>query len=382
MGYLSTFDIRAKMKTKDTHLPILTELFKMKDVQTVLEYGMGYGSTPFFFDKCKTVVSVEMQNEEWFHKISSSFIKKGFTPLLSIGPFSYRDLPVDALEERYDLIFVDGHGSSRWDVINDSFGKTDIIVAHDTQEKGYSWDRVLLPEGWEWIDIRDYSVWTSVITRDEKVICNFGNKQGSHYRNVSPILSTEEARKFIQNMYEKECNRKSDINEHLPFFKECSSRYRTIVELGVREGTSTWSFLAGHPTKMTSYDITRHPNVDVIEKAAKEASIDFTFKKESSLECDIPETSVLFIDTWHVYDQLIAELKRHEDKVCELIVMHDTVAFGEVGMGYTYGQEKKKRSGLRKAINEFVASYNWEIHREFPFNNGVTVLKRKESPSA
>jgi|KBSSwiStaDraftv2_1062776.scaffolds.fasta_scaffold174202_2 hypothetical protein len=39
----------------------------------------------------------------------------------------------------------------------------------------------------------------------------------------------------------------------------------------------------------------------------------------------------LFIDTWHVCEQLETELSRHSVRVRRYLVMHDTVTFGEVG---------------------------------------------------
>jgi hypothetical protein len=35
---------------------------------------------------------------------------------------------------------------------------------------------------------------------------------------------------------------------------------------------------------------------------------------ENSIKCDIPETDMLFIDTWHIYGHLRRELENHHKK--------------------------------------------------------------------
>jgi hypothetical protein len=151
------------MKTIESHLPVLDKIFKLVPVEFVLEFGMGFGSTPFFLDHGCSLTSVEMQNKEWYDKITQKFQSGKFNPILSLGPYSYRNL---TFKSYYDLIFVDGHGESRWAVINDFQTKTNLFVVHDTQEKSYQWDKICISKKvWERKDFKDPSgVWTSVFT--------------------------------------------------------------------------------------------------------------------------------------------------------------------------------------------------------------------------
>lgn len=57
----------------------------------------------------------------------------------------------------------------------------------------------------------------------------------------------------------------------------------------------------------------------------------FCFIQASTLDIEIDETDLLFIDTQHTYAQLIAELRKHHSKVRRWIALHDTMIFGEVG---------------------------------------------------
>ena len=74
------------------------------------------------------------------------------------------------LNTNFSIIFVDGHGSNRWECINEAFGKTDIIVTHDTETPGYKWNLVNKPEDYVWIDVIEYNPWTSVLTRDKNIV--------------------------------------------------------------------------------------------------------------------------------------------------------------------------------------------------------------------
>ena len=59
--------------------------------------------------------------------------------------------------------------------------------------------------------------------------------------------------------YEKLCDIRSDINEHLPTLKRYASECKTVTEMGVRYACSTWAFLEARPEKITCYDIDYAP---------------------------------------------------------------------------------------------------------------------------
>ena len=163
----------------------------------------------------------------------------------------------------------------------------------------------------------------------------------------------------------------SDICEHLSDLCELAQQ-GTVTEFGVRTGVSTSAFIAGSLTKVTSYDIRQHPHFDLAfyNVAAETLGVDFKFIIADTLELDIEETDALFIDTWHTYSQLKAELKRHQSKVRKTIVMHDTETFGRKG-------EDGSEPGLIEAINEFLNNHlEWRIINHKTNNNGLTTLSR------
>jgi hypothetical protein len=100
---------------------------------------------------------------------------------------------------------------------------------------------------------------------------------------------------------------------------------------------------------------------------------------------EIEETDLLFIDTWHVYQQLKKEFELHADKSRKYIILHDTTTFGENGEGIAStninivtGQiEAIPHKGLWPAVEEFLESNTkWKLKERYTNNNGLTVLER------
>jgi hypothetical protein len=189
----------------------------------------------------------------------------------------------------------------------------------------------------------------------------------------------------LDQSYKQLCEIPSDINEHLPTLKKYTEECDHITEMGVRWVVSTCAFLAGRPKRLLSIDI-QHPskwnsNLEWMEKFATDINCDFKFWLTNNLEIEIEETDLLFIDTWHSYKQLKAELTLHSPKVKKYIILHDTVLFahhdegGYEAFGFKNESEKK---GLIPALNEFLQEHEeWMIHEVFTNNNGLTILKRK-----
>ena len=170
----------------------------------------------------------------------------------------------------------------------------------------------------------------------------------------------ETDKKTIEDYFEYEKNRPSDINQHLDALKRYSSVCPHITELGVRNVVSTWAFLSGNPKKYVGVDILQCP-IETAEQLAKERGIDFTFIQADTLDPNfvLEPTDLLFIDTWHIYRQLVQELRIHGNKARKYIIMHDTTSFGEEDEGHweeyskRVGQPSEKR-GLWPAIMEFL----------------------------
>jgi hypothetical protein len=175
----------------------------------------------------------------------------------------------------------------------------------------------------------------------------------------------------IEEIYQRLCNTPSDINEHLPTLKRYAEECPHITEMGVRHIVSTYALLMGKPKVMVSYDI-MDCNWKPIAEAVKEDT-HFEFKMGNTLEIEIEETDLLFIDTLHNYNQLSKELALHADKVRKYMIFHDTTSFEFVGESYTGRREK----GIWPAIQEFLdGNKQWELKERFRNNNGLTILER------
>lgn len=181
----------------------------------------------------------------------------------------------------------------------------------------------------------------------------------------------------------------SDINEHIPTLTKYGMECNHITEMGVRGILSTWAFVAAAPVTLRSYDI-QHPStfggdISEVEDYCKKINVDFTFTLANVLHIDIEKTDLLFIDTWHAYKQLKAELNRHSNKVNKYIILHDTTSFenhDESSYESWGGEWISEGIGLWKAVTEFISGDSeWEIAERFINNNGLTILKRKNAGS-
>lgn len=157
------------MDAYGTYIPILKAVTEHINCQNIFEFGMGNCSTKLFADKFAEVTSVEMQEEELYKKMVNEKLPSNVTLLCGIGTQPALDI-LNSNDKRYSCIFVDGHGGNRWECINHSFGRTDVIVTHDTEYPGYDWNKVNKPPEYSWVDIKTYNPWTSIITKDYELI--------------------------------------------------------------------------------------------------------------------------------------------------------------------------------------------------------------------
>ena len=143
----------------------------------------------------------------------------------------------------------------------------------------------------------------------------------------------------------------------------------------------------GQPKKIISIDF-QHPeifggNINEVYRICSDLGIEYEFKLENTLECEIEQCDLLFIDTWHDYLQLKSEMYRHHSKVNKYIILHDTCSFGfkdeDLYSEYNMGRkESNLPKGLILAVDEFLLhNPQWFIFERFANNNGITILKRK-----
>ena len=178
----------------------------------------------------------------------------------------------------------------------------------------------------------------------------------------------------IEAKYREKCATPSDIFEHLPTLRRYAEECCHVTELGVRTVVSTWAFLAARPNWLVSVDIAapdKHGgNLAEVIEAAAESGTDFRFIEANDLQIELERTDLLFIDTWHVCEQLRAELEMHADQARKFIILHDTETFGFTG-------EMPGYRGLLEALNPFLAAHReWKRREHFTNCNGLTVLER------
>lgn len=197
---------------------------------------------------------------------------------------------------------------------------------------------------------------------------------------------------ILMQEYSLFCNLKTEINEHLPTLFSLAKECESVVELGVCHGKSTRALLASG-TKLRSYDVWIDQKVLELFEYAKGIGRDVEYIKQSSIECEIDECDMLFIDSWHNYYQLKKELKLHANKVKKYLAFHDTMSCGSSdegldawGNGTGINIQDVYRDldtvefnnyGINSAIFEFLSeNKDWTVKKHYKNNNGLTILEK------
>lgn len=215
--------------------------------------------------------------------------------------------------------------------------------------------------------------------------------------DLSPLLCSTDIEKLIEKLeiinmktnleeiVNDLFNTPSDINEHIPTLVKYASECEHITEMGVRGIQSTWAFLGGAPKKMISYDLynpSRYGgNINYVYEVAKKYNLDYQFIEADVCKIEIEPTDLLFLDTWHTYNQLKLELNLHSSKAKKYIIMHDTTSYEFKDEAITSEHSditQHTGKGLWAAIEEFLIENKdkWILLERFTNNNGLTILKR------
>lgn len=151
-----------------THIPVLEATIDFIKPKTIVEFGPGNYSTALFADIATNLMTIEMQSTSWYECIANRYNNRSNVNVVkSISPldFVYLTYP-----DKIDLTFVDGHGDSRPAVINFFADRANTIITHDTEEAGYRWDRVKLPDSYKTYICKKYNIYTTIYTKDKKLI--------------------------------------------------------------------------------------------------------------------------------------------------------------------------------------------------------------------
>jgi cephalosporin hydroxylase len=209
----------------------------------------------------------------------------------------------------------------------------------------------------------------------------------------------------ISSKYFKHCINYSDIYEHLPTLKKYAEECSHITECGVRTCVSSYAFAEGlkkskEKGKMIQYDIGLSNEMMVFSEDCRREKINLVTRIESDTTCPREQTDLLFIDTWHVYPHLKTELEYWNTYVNKYIIMHDTTVDEFSSEIYRMDGDTEKhlekfskesghstedlKKGLWPAIEEFLRNHSdeWELHKRFFNNNGLTILKKKNRAAA
>lgn len=176
---------------------------------------------------------------------------------------------------------------------------------------------------------------------------------------------------LLESEYHKAKTIPSDINQNLHVLYELAKECKHVTEMGVRTGVSTRAFL-NTDVELISYDIQLSSEVEKLFVHARSLGKHVQYKQADVLQIEIESTDLLFIDTFHVYEQLSQELKLHANKAKKYIAFHDTYTFG------LRGENSQDKNGLLTAIIEFlIENPHWHFKFHTNKNNGMTVLERK-----
>lgn len=183
-------------------------------------------------------------------------------------------------------------------------------------------------------------------------------------------LSEEDLQKEMESLFNERCNPKAHgaMGSLMHVLKDYASKYESVTELGVQKGSSTIGFAMGKPKVFRSYEL-----MDVMEERTKALLgryAGWKYTIADSRKISIEETDILFIDTDHVYEQLLAELNLHHKNVKHCILLHD---LGNCGIWGERGID----NGLLQALNEFIElNPEWFIEKTYMHDHCLTVLRR------
>ena len=163
-----------------SHLPILKQSIESFNIKSVFEFGIGIYSTDLFLKNCDSgIMSIEMNDHKhegrsWYDytvsELSSHNNSCRWRHKQIVGEFFAIHYAMGIFHnEKFDLVFVDGHGDSRGEQVNSVFCEQDpaakIIIAHDTEHMKQR-NKWRIPDSYGIMDFHNGPI-TTVITTTE-----------------------------------------------------------------------------------------------------------------------------------------------------------------------------------------------------------------------
>lgn len=175
----------------------------------------------------------------------------------------------------------------------------------------------------------------------------------------------------LKAMYEQRCATPSDIYLHLPRFVQLVEALNAehVIELGSRSGVSTvaWLYALEGKGRLTSIDLDKAPDIGAWPHWMHVQGDD----TDPALMQVIDPCDILFIDTSHLYDHTLWELRNWSKLVRPggVIALHDTELPIPEGAGVD-----EPLYPVKRAVEDFVREKGWEW-RNIPECWGLGLIK-------
>ena len=181
----------------------------------------------------------------------------------------------------------------------------------------------------------------------------------------------------LNELYSSACATPSNIHEHLPTLYKFASMCSSVAEFS-DETYSSYGLLAGLAS--TTVDEMKYTRVGRSDPAsilavALGSNIRSEWIQGDSATAVISPHDMLFINSWHVYGQLLRELCTNAKLIKKYIIMHNTTVDEKDGESVRCGMDieaQVKRSGydeieirhgLGLAIKEFLRIRDFRLHK-------------------
>lgn len=257
--------------------------------------------------------------------------------------------------------------------------------------------------------LKPFSIFTTVLPRWDAGSPSLPLSGIFHMRckgNDDPSQTVRVMRELIPivypclSKYHQSVHTRSDIFEHLPTIMRYARECERVLDCSSTLSHAVWAFLyglsqSGRPTRELLANYSR-ANVNDIQQVARSAMTARVSWRASFLpSClDVREVresiDLTFIDTWHIYAQLIRELEKFAPVTKKYIIIHDTTVDewqGETIRNGWNAEEQAARTGfpvedirrgLWPAITDFLSAHpEWSVTERHTNCNGLTVLKRE-----
>lgn len=199
-------------------------------------------------------------------------------------------------------------------------------------------------------------------------------------------------REAIERLYREYLVDGNSIAAHMPTLRDLAYGCRTVVELGCQFGKGATALLLGctddgNDGVLHSVDL--HATGQARELVARAGGC-MIFHECDTRTAPIPPCDMMFVDSFHSFAQVDAELKAHASKVRKYIAFHDTITFGTIAAAddrgnFSMTQNRGQMIPLEKlgvlpaVVDLLMRDPSWQVIRNDKHGHGLIVLERRAS---